>query len=115
MAASGKDKALETTLATIQKRYGEGAIMRLGQASHLQVEAIPTGSLALDLALGVGGVPRGRVLEAGQHLDGGKQLSELVGLLRVVALVRCQVNRLPGLDLPRDLIHQLRQNRVGFH
>jgi recombination protein RecA len=63
MAATGKVKALETTLATIQKRYGEGAIMRLGQANHLQVEAIPTGSLALDLALGVGGVPRGRVTE----------------------------------------------------
>jgi recombination protein RecA len=63
MADSGKVKALETTLATIQKRYGEGSIMRLGQAGHLQVEAIPTGSLALDLALGVGGVPRGRVSE----------------------------------------------------
>ncbi len=63
MVASGKGKALETTLATIQKRYGEGSIMRLGQAGHLQVEAIPTGSLALDLALGVGGVPRGRVTE----------------------------------------------------
>jgi recombination protein RecA len=63
MTATGKAKALETTLATIQKRYGEGAIMRLGQASHLQIEAIPSGSLALDLALGVGGVPRGRVTE----------------------------------------------------
>ncbi|MGD8596897.1 MAG: recombinase RecA [Anaerolineae bacterium] len=63
MADSGKVKALETTLATIQKRYGEGSIMRLGQAGHLQVEAIPTGSLALDLALGIGGVPRGRVTE----------------------------------------------------
>ena len=56
-------KALETTLTSIQKRYGEGAIMRLGQATHLQIETIPTGSLALDLALGVGGVPRGRVTE----------------------------------------------------
>ena len=63
MAKRGKAKALETTLATIQKRYGEGAIMRLGQATHLHVEAIPTGSLSLDLALGVGGVPRGRVSE----------------------------------------------------
>jgi recombination protein RecA len=63
MADTGKTKALETTLATIQKRYGEGSIMRLGQATHLQVEAVPTGSLALDLALGVGGVPRGRVTE----------------------------------------------------
>jgi recombination protein RecA len=63
MAVRDKSKALETTLATIQKRYGEGSIMRLGQASHLNVEVIPTGSLALDLALGVGGVPRGRVTE----------------------------------------------------
>ena len=63
MVDTGKAKALETTLTTIQKRYGEGSIMRLGQAVHLNVESIPTGSLALDLALGVGGVPRGRVTE----------------------------------------------------
>ena len=63
MAGSDKAKALETTLATIQKRYGEGSIMRLGQASHLHIDVIPTGSLALDLALGVGGIPRGRVTE----------------------------------------------------
>jgi len=63
MSENGRHRALETTLRNIHKRYGEGAIMRLGQASHLHVEAIPTGSLALDLALGVGGVPRGRVTE----------------------------------------------------
>jgi recombination protein RecA len=63
MSKDGRFRALETTLNSIQKRYGEGAIMRLGQASHLQVEIIPTGSLALDLALGVGGIPRGRVTE----------------------------------------------------
>ena len=58
-----KEKSLDLALSQIEKQYGKGAIMRLGQASHLQVEAIPTGSLALDLALGVGGVPRGRVTE----------------------------------------------------
>ncbi len=63
MARDGREKALESTLANLTKRFGEGAIMRLGEASHLKVEAIPTGSLALDLALGVGGVPRGRVTE----------------------------------------------------
>ncbi|MFZ5915575.1 MAG: recombinase RecA [Chloroflexota bacterium] len=63
MAEDGRVKALETTMAQIQKRYGEGAIMKLGQASHLNVAAIPTGSLALDIALGVGGIPRGRVTE----------------------------------------------------
>lgn len=63
MAEAGKEKALEATLATIKKRFGEGAIMKLGQAAHMQVEAIPTGSLALDIALGIGGIPRGRVTE----------------------------------------------------
>ena len=61
MAGDGKSKALETTLASIAKKYGDGAIMRLGEATHLDVDAIPTGSLALDIALGVGGVPRGRL------------------------------------------------------
>jgi recombination protein RecA len=62
---NGKDRAevLELALKDITKRFGDGAVMRLGEASHLKVEAIPTGSLALDLALGVGGIPRGRVTE----------------------------------------------------
>src|SRR5512147_501241 len=59
----GKSRALETTLGTILKRFGEGSIMRLGEATHMQVDTIPTGSLAIDLALGVGGIPRGRVTE----------------------------------------------------
>ncbi len=63
MPADGKNKALETTLASITKKFGDGAIMRLGEATHLEIESIPTGSLALDLALGIGGVPRGRITE----------------------------------------------------
>src|SRR5512139_3791387 len=63
MPAEGKNKALETTLASITKKFGDGAIMRLGEATHLEIESIPTGSLALDLALGIGGVPRGRITE----------------------------------------------------
>jgi len=63
MSDNGRDKALETALASLTKRFGEGAIMRLGEATHLEVEIIPTGSLALDRALGVGGIPRGRVTE----------------------------------------------------
>jgi recombination protein RecA len=54
---------LERAIGDIQKRFGEGALMRLGEAQNLAVAAIPTGSLALDLALGVGGIPRGRVTE----------------------------------------------------
>jgi len=59
----GRDRQLENTLANLNKRFGDGIIMRLGEASHMQVETIPTGSLSLDIALGVGGVPRGRVIE----------------------------------------------------
>ena len=62
-ADNGQAKALETALAGLKKRFGDGVIMKLGEAQHMQVEAIPTGSLALDLALGVGGVPKGRVIE----------------------------------------------------
>ena len=72
MVEDGRRKALETTLANIHKRYGEGAIMKLGQAEHLNVEAIPTGSLALDIALGVGGIPRGRVTEVFGPESSGK-------------------------------------------
>ena len=63
MSDNGRDKALDVALASLTKRFGEGAIMRLGEATHLNVEIIPTGSLALDHALGVGGIPRGRVTE----------------------------------------------------
>jgi len=56
-------KALETALTQIKKQFGDGAVMRLGQGSALNIEAIPTGSLSLDLALGVGGLPRGRIVE----------------------------------------------------
>lgn len=63
MGKEGKDRALENTIASLTKRFGEGAIMRLGDAQHLQVDVIPTGALPLDIALGIGGVPKGRVIE----------------------------------------------------
>ncbi len=58
-----KKKALEHALSMIEKTYGAGAIMRLGQQKKMNIESIPTGSMTLDLALGVGGVPRGRIVE----------------------------------------------------
>ncbi len=58
-----KRKALDTAIAQLEKQYGAGAVMRLGQNSTMNVEAIPTGSLTLDMALGIGGVPRGRIVE----------------------------------------------------
>jgi recombination protein RecA len=60
---SERENALNKALGDLTKRYGEGTVMRLGEAHHLKVDAIPTGSLSLDIALGVGGIPRGRVTE----------------------------------------------------
>ena len=60
---AGKDKALKLALDKIEKDFGKGSIMRLGDKSTLNVEYIPTGALALDIALGIGGVPKGRVIE----------------------------------------------------
>lgn len=58
-----KRKALDAVFGAIEKQYGKGSIMKLGEAPHVDVDAIPTGSLTLDLALGVGGIPKGRVIE----------------------------------------------------
>ena len=61
--ALDKNKALETALSQIEKQFGKGAVMKLGQNSHMNVEHISTGSLSLDIALGIGGLPRGRIVE----------------------------------------------------
>jgi len=61
--AEEKKKALDTAIAYIEKQFGKGAIMKLGEAKAMDIEAIPTGSMTLDMALGIGGVPRGRIIE----------------------------------------------------
>ncbi len=67
-----KEKALNVAVSQIEKQFGKGAIMKLGQKTKFEVDAIPTGALSLDLALGVGGVPRGRVVEVFGPEAGGK-------------------------------------------
>ena len=57
------DKALDMALSQIEKQFGEGAVMKMGEKTTMQIESVPTGALALDLALGVGGLPRGRITE----------------------------------------------------
>ncbi len=67
-----KIKALEAAITQIEKAYGQGSIMKLGDTTHMKVEAVPTGSLSLDIALGVGGVPKGRIVEVYGPESSGK-------------------------------------------
>ena len=81
--AADKKAALETALAQIEKQFGKGAVMKLGANVTMQVDAIPTGSLGLDLALGIGGVPRGRIVEVyGPESSGKTTLT-----LQVIAVI----------------------------
>ncbi len=94
-----KARTLENTVATLTKRYGDGVIMRLGQATHMQVETIPTGALSLDIALGVGGVPRGRIIEIyGPESSGKTTLSQ-----HIVA----EAQKLGGICAYIDMEHAL--------
>jgi len=71
-ASPERDRALDAALSQIEKAFGKGAIMRMGEGGHEPVEAIPTGSLSLDLALGIGGLPKGRITEIFGPESGGK-------------------------------------------
>ena len=96
---SDRQEVLSEALAEIIKRYGDGAVMRLGEATHLMVEAVPTGSLALDLALGVGGIPRGRVSEIyGPEASGKTTLAQ-----HIVA----EAQRMGGVCAFIDMEHAL--------
>lgn len=70
--ATERKKALDAAISQIEKQYGKGAVMKLGQATAMQVDAISTGSLGLDMALGIGGVPRGRIIEVFGPESSGK-------------------------------------------
>jgi recombination protein RecA len=94
-----RQKALENTLAELTKRFGDGAIVRLGDAAHLNVEVISTGSLAIDLALGVGGIPRGRITE----IYGPESSGKTTLCLHVIA----QAQALGGVCAFVDMEHAL--------
>ena len=99
MPDDGRLASLEKTLKELTKRFGDGAIMRLGEASHLAVDVIPTGSLSLDLAIGVGGIPRGRVTE----IYGPESSGKTTLCLHVIA----QAQRLGGICAFIDMEHAL--------
>lgn len=97
--ALDKQKALDTALGQIEKQFGKGAVMRLGQNSHLNVEAISTGSISLDVALGIGGVPRGRIVE----IYGPESSGKTTVALHVVA----QAQKEGGIAAFIDVEHAL--------
>ncbi len=78
-----KDKALEQVMAEIEKQFGKGAIMKLGDESHMEIEITPSGSLALDIALGVGGFPKGRIIEVYGPESSGKTTIALQAIAEV--------------------------------
>uniref|UniRef100_A0A7C4KIY3 Protein RecA n=1 Tax=Anaerolinea thermolimosa TaxID=229919 RepID=A0A7C4KIY3_9CHLR len=90
---------LDKALSDITKRYGEGAIMRMGEAVHMQVASIPTGSLSLDIALGIGGVPRGRITEIYGPESSGKTT--------ICQHIVAEAQRLGGMAAYIDMEHAL--------
>lgn len=97
--ADDKKKALETTLAQIEKAYGKGSIMKLGENASMNVSAVSTGSLTLDMALGIGGVPRGRIIE----IYGPESSGKTTVALHVIA----EVQKLGGEAAFIDAEHAL--------
>lgn len=96
---TAKEKALDTALGQIEKQFGKGAVMKLGQDSVLNVESIPTGSVSLDIALGIGGLPRGRIIE----IYGPESSGKTTVALHVVA----EAQKLGGEAVFIDVEHAL--------
>ncbi len=94
-----KKKALEQALKMIEKNYGAGAVMRLGQRKKMDVDVIPTGSMTLDMALGVGGVPRGRIIE----LYGPESSGKTTVALHIVAEAQKQGGEAAFIDVEHAL------------
>jgi recombination protein RecA len=98
-SASDRDKALDTALAQIDKQFGKGSVMRLGSDERAPIEVIPTGSIALDVALGIGGLPKGRIVEVYGPESSGKTTVALH------AIANCQ--RAGGVAVFIDAEHAL--------
>lgn len=96
---SDKTKALDAALQAIKKAYGDGAVQRLGQQSTMNVEAVPTGSLSLDLALGIGGVPKGRITE----IYGPESSGKTTVALHIVAEVQKTGGKAAYIDVENAL------------
>ena len=108
MSTNGREKALESAISNITKQFGEGSLMRLGDATYLAVESVSTGSLSLDIALGIGGVPKGRVTE----IYGPESAGKTTICLHIVA----EAQKQDGLCAFIDMEHALDPdyaNKIG--
>ena len=94
-----EDKALELAIAAINKQFGEGAIMRMGNTAKMDVSVISTGSLAIDLALGAGGLPRGRICE----IFGPESSGKTTLCLSIIAQVQKHGGRAVFIDVENAL------------
>ena len=104
--AVDKNKALETALTQIEKQFGKGAVMRLGENKHMNIEHISTGSLSLDIALGIGGLPRGRIVEIyGPALQRDRKTAAMLHLLMLSMHSIRHMRRLSVLMLIHSSFH----------
>ena len=94
-----KDKITEDLLASIEKQFGKGAVMRLGDSSHVDIETVSSGSLSLDIALGVGGYPKGRIIE----IFGPESSGKTTFALHAIAEVQKQGGRAAFIDAEHAL------------
>ncbi len=99
IAKDNKDKALEQVLADIEKQFGKGAIMKLGGDEHLEIDVTSTGSLSLDIALGVGGFPKGRIIE----IYGPESSGKTTFALQAIAEVQKEGGRAAFIDAEHAL------------
>ncbi|NLO37505.1 MAG: recombinase RecA [Clostridiaceae bacterium] len=104
-SASDRERALDAALSQIEKQFGKGAVMKMGERAHVQVEVIPTGALSLDLALGVGGIPRGRIVE----IFGPESSGKTTVALHMIA----EAQRLGGTAAFIDAEHALDPRYAG--
>ena len=99
MAAADRERAIELAISQIERQFGKGAIMKMGESTHSQIESIPTGCIALDLALGIGGVPRGRITE----IYGPESSGKTTLALHIIA----EAQKLGGVTAYIDAEHAL--------
>ena len=106
MNKTDKDKALEQVLNDIEKQFGKGAIMKLGESKHMEVDTVPSGSLSLDIALGVGGYPKGRIIE----IYGPESSGKTTFALHAIAEVQKKGGRAAFIDAEHALDPQYAKN-----